>query len=69
VETAFLGIGRLAGIVGVIVCLIAAGARLTGAFWVGSFQAGTLFLAGVASMTLGCLALLVVLTIRTHRDR
>ncbi|MCB1767262.1 MAG: hypothetical protein KDJ22_14595 [Candidatus Competibacteraceae bacterium] len=65
-ETALLWIGRLAGAVGVVICLIAAGTRITGAFWVGGFQAGTLFLAGVAAMTFGCLALLVVLTLRTH---
>lgn len=68
-ETVLLWIGRLAGVVGVIVCLIAAGARLSGAFWIGGFQAGTLFLAGIAAMTLGCLALLMVLMMRTNRDR
>ena len=65
-ETVLLWIGRLAGLLGVIVCLIAAGVRLTGAFWIGGFQAGTLFLTGVAAMTFGCLALLVVLTLRTQ---
>ncbi len=68
-ETVLLGIGRLAGAAGVLVCLIAAAVRLTGAFWVGGFQAGTLFLAGVAAMTFGCLALLMVLTLRTNGDR
>ncbi|MCP5158169.1 MAG: hypothetical protein H6975_01940 [Gammaproteobacteria bacterium] len=61
-----LWIGRSAGMVGVIICLIATSARLAGAFWVGGFQAGTLFLAGIAAMTLGCLAHLVVLTIRIN---
>ena len=65
-ETVLLWIGRLAGLLGVIVCLVAAGARLTGAYWIGGFQAGTLFLTGVAAMTLGCLALLLVLTMRMH---
>ncbi|HPF58856.1 MAG TPA: hypothetical protein P5149_07220 [Candidatus Competibacteraceae bacterium] len=68
-KTVLLGIGRLAGVVGVLVCLIAAAVRLTGAFWVGGFQAGTLFLAGVAAMTFGCLTLLMVLTLRTNGDR
>ncbi len=37
-ETVLLWIGRLAGVVGVLVCLIAAAVRLTGAFWVGGFR-------------------------------
>jgi hypothetical protein len=65
-EIALLWIGRLTGLLGVIVCLIAVGVRLTGAYWLGGFQIGTLFLAGVAAMTLGCLALLLMLTMRMH---
>lgn len=63
-ETSLLWIGRLAGLVGVLLSLIAVGARLTGAFWIGGFQAGTLLQAGIAAMILGCLAHLVVLTAR-----
>ena len=68
-ETALLWIGRLAGLVGVLACLIAIGTRLTGAFWIGGFQAGTLVLAGIAAMVFGCLAHLVVLTLRPAGSR
>ena len=63
-ETSLLWIGRLAGLAGVLMCLIAVGARLAGAFWIAGFQAGTLLQAGIAAMVLGCLAHLVVLTAR-----
>jgi hypothetical protein len=63
-ETSLLWIGRLAGLVGVLLSLIAVGVRLTGVFWIGGFQAGTLLQAGIAAMILGCLAHLVVLTAR-----
>ncbi len=63
-ETSLLWIGRLAGALGVLLCLIAIGARLTGAFWIAGFQAGTVLQAGMAAMLLGCLAHLVVLTQR-----
>ena len=68
-ETSLLWIGRLAGGVGVLMCLIAVGARLTGAFWIGGFQAGTLLQAGMAAMILGCLAHLVVLTARLADEK
>ncbi|MFO1421578.1 MAG: hypothetical protein U1F59_11715 [Candidatus Competibacteraceae bacterium] len=63
-ETLLLWIGRLAGLAGVAITLIAIGARLTGAFWIGGFQAGTLLQAGMAAMILACLAHLVALTSR-----
>jgi len=68
-ETVLLWIGRLAGVVGVLACLIAVGMRLTGAFWIGGLQTGTLLLAGAAAMVLGCLAHLVVLTSRTAGNK
>jgi hypothetical protein len=49
-------IGRLAGCVGVLVCAVALGARLTGTWALGGMQIGTLFQLGVAAMVLGCLA-------------
>lgn len=63
-ETSLLWIGRLAGALGVLLCLIAVAARLTGAFWIAGFQAGTVLQAGMAAILLGCLAHLVVLTTR-----
>lgn len=64
-ETLLLWAGRLAGLAGVAITLIAIGARLTGAFWIAGFQAGTLLQAGMAAMILACLAHLVVLTSRS----
>lgn len=68
-ETSLLWIGRLAGVLGVLICLIAVGARLAGAFWIAGFQAGTLLQAGIAAMVLGCLAHLVVLTARLDGEK
>jgi hypothetical protein len=63
-ETLLLWIGRLAGLVGVLVCAVAVAVRLSGAYWLAGFQAGTLLLAGMAAMLMGCLSLLMLLTCR-----
>ena len=44
-------------------------ARVTGHYTVGSFQVGTLLLAGIASMVAGCLALLWAITSRDDGSR
>jgi hypothetical protein len=59
-----LRIGRLVGIVGVVICAVAGATRGTGAYALGSFQAGTLLLVGMAAMIAGCLCFLTVLTNR-----
>lgn len=53
-----LWVGRLAGLAGIALCLVAVGARLGGAFWLGNFQVGTLINGGIAAMVAGCLAFL-----------
>ncbi|MGE5089972.1 MAG: hypothetical protein ACM3QY_12650 [Candidatus Levyibacteriota bacterium] len=58
--------GRAVGVIGVAICAIGAIARLTGHYTVGSYQAGTLLLAGVAAMVAGCFALLWAMA---SRDR
>jgi hypothetical protein len=63
-ETILIRLGAFAGILGLLMCLVAAVARLSGRFWIGGMQAGTLMQAGTAAMIAGCLALLVVLTRR-----
>lgn len=55
-ENLLLWIGRLAGLVGILVCAAAFCARVTGTWTLGSFQVGTLFQAGMAAMILACLA-------------
>lgn len=59
-----LWIGRVAGIVGVVIAAVAVATRGVGAYALGSFQAGTLLLVGMAAMLGACLCLLAVLTNR-----
>lgn len=64
-----LWIGRAAGVGGVLLCGVAAVLRLSGHYWLGSFQVGTLLQAGIAAMVAGCLCFLVMLTERTKAGR
>lgn len=64
----FLLIGRFAGGAGVLLALFAGAARLSGRFWVGSYQAGTLLLGGIALMVIACLGLLLALTWEQSSD-
>jgi hypothetical protein len=66
-ETLLIAIGRLAGLAGAVMCVVAGVARLTGAYWLGGFQLATLLQAGVAAMVLGCLCFLQALLERTGR--
>lgn len=58
-------IGRVAGVGGVLLCAVAAMLRLSGIFWFGGFQLGTLLQIGMAAMIAGCLCFLAVLTERS----
>ena len=49
-------VGRLAGLVGMLMTLAAVTARLGGAYQLGSFDASTVLTAGIAAMVAGCLA-------------
>jgi hypothetical protein len=57
-----LTVGRLLGVFGFVLMIVAAVVRLTGAYWLGGFQVGTLLLGGTAVMVAGCFLLLLVLT-------
>jgi hypothetical protein len=61
-EGIFLTVGRLAGAAGVVTTLVAALMRLAGVYWVSGYQTGTILLAGMALMLIGCLAFLAALT-------
>ena len=61
---ALLFIGRVAGFGGALVFVAAIALRVSGHFVVGGYQVGTLMFAGTATMILGCLCLLLVLTSR-----
>ena len=59
-----LWVGRLAGLLGVLICAVAILARLGGTFQIMAFQTGTVLQAGVATMVLGCLGYLALLARR-----
>jgi hypothetical protein len=61
-----LWVGRWAGAIGILLCVVGAGARLAGEYWLGGFQVGTLLLAGTSAMIAGCFCLLVLLTRRSR---
>lgn len=61
---ALLFLGRLAGIIGVLVCLVAGVARVAGHYFVAGYSVGTLFLGGIAAMVAGCLCLLWAMAAR-----
>lgn len=60
-----LKLGRIAGVVGVLLCIAGAAIRLGGAYYIAGFQVGTLLQGGIAAMILGCLCFLAVLTHRS----
>lgn len=57
-------LGWAAGLAGVALCVASVAARLSGNFWIGGFQTGTLLQAGIAAMVFGCFCFLAVLTER-----
>lgn len=63
-----LWIGRVAGVGGVLLCAVAAVARISGHYFLGGFQVGTLLQVGMAMMIAGCLGFLAVLTERSKAD-
>ena len=56
-----LWIGRIGGAVGVLLCVIAVLARIRGMFGLAGFQVGTVLLAGMAAMLVGCLGYLAAI--------
>ena len=60
-------VGRIAGIVGVLLGVFSVVARLQGQYMVGGFQTGTLLQASIAAMVLGCLCYSAVIAERSGR--
>jgi hypothetical protein len=58
--------GRIAGLAGLVLCLVAGAGRLGGQFWLGGFQVATLLQAGIAGLAAGCFLLLWVLCRRSE---
>jgi len=59
-----LWMGRVGGLVGVILCAVAVIVRLRDAYNFHGFQVGTLLLAGMAAALFGCLGYLAFLAER-----
>lgn len=66
-ESLLLWVGRLAGLSGVLLTVIAIGSRAAGDYFPGGFQVGTILLAGIAAMVLGCLSYVAILAERTQK--
>jgi len=60
-------VGRFGGIVGVVLCAIAVLARVRGVYSLAGLQVGTLLLAGIGAMVLGCLAYAAAIAERASR--
>ena len=65
--SSLLAAGRLLGALGFVLMIVAGVVRLTGAYWLGGFQIGTLLLGGTAAMVAGCFLLLLALTSADRR--
>ncbi len=59
--------GQLAGLVGMVMIVVAVVVRLAGKFTFGGFQTGTLMLAGIGAVSIGCFLLLWLLAERARR--
>lgn len=57
-------IGNVVGVSGILVCLLAGVARISGSFYVIGFEAVTLFIGGISLMVAACLAKLHLLQTR-----
>ena len=66
-ESLLLWVGRIAGVAGVALSIWAAANRLSGEYFVGGFQIGTILLGGITSMLVACICFLMVLTDRVRK--
>jgi hypothetical protein len=65
-EAMLLWVGRGAGVLGMLVCLWAIVGRLSGSYFAGGFQIGTLLQAGMAALLVSCVCFLWLLTSKTR---
>lgn len=68
-DKGLLTLGTVAGLGGVLLCVVAVAVRLSGSYWLAGMQVGTLLLGGTAAMTAGCLAFLAVLARHALAER
>ncbi|MGE5336850.1 MAG: hypothetical protein ACM3PU_03420 [Gemmatimonadota bacterium] len=64
--TVFRG-GQLIGLLGILLMLVSVAARLGGRFNLGGYQTGTLLIAGIGAVVVGCFLLLWTLVERAQR--
>jgi hypothetical protein len=67
VDTLLRWIGRLGGAAGIVLCAVAVLMRLRGVYNFAGFQIGTLLLAGIAAMMVGCLAYVAAIAELPHK--
>ena len=60
-QSALLWVGRLGGLLGVLLVIAAFLRRISGGYYLGGLQIGTVLQGGIAVTLLACLAYLVVL--------
>ena len=56
-------VGSAAGVVGMLLCAVAGFARITGEFYIGGYEATTLFIVGIGIMVFACMAKLQCLVL------
>jgi hypothetical protein len=57
-ETTLLQVGKIAGIIGLLLVIASVLLRVAGTFSIGPFQTGTVMQAGIAGLATGCFLLL-----------
>lgn len=62
-----LRVGQLAGLLGILLIVVSVVARLAGRFTLGGFATGTLMLAGIGAVSVGCFLLMWLLAERGRR--
>ena len=62
-------LGNVIGATGIIVCALAGGSRLLGAYHLLGFETVTLFIGGIALMVMACLLKVHQLTIAVYSSR
>ena len=65
-DAKLLQLGRIAGLLGLLLVVGSVLLRLAGIFMVGKFQTGTLLMAGVAGLATGCFLLLWSMSARSR---
>lgn len=62
-------LGNIAAVLGILVCLVAGGARLAGFFYIFNYEALTLFIGGTGLMVFACLAKVEALLVLQSEER